>query len=690
MENPWTPASATPTLGGVIKRAPSLSLLLLVSLLALPALAFDALRTTGGRVVHAPRTPWPVYVQADPIDKLSVAKVQAVTLAAIGAWNAVSETRVQLSYGGLVREPPQLGVYLWLDRQFAWPNTDGTARTDAAWDADGGLQQATIVLNGVDFQWITGNNKAPGDARPGADLQSVLTHQLGHALGLTHTHDPAATMYFWGTSRAGRTLNADDARSLRFVYPANDVTASATCDPCRSDADCAGAGRCLAWPDGFAYCAAPCTTHEDCPIGTGCGGYSNGIACLPLDGHCNADRASDHFGDPCASDLACQDATWCMPVASGQGFCTTTCAGGNDMSCPGNGVCDASGSLCVQVGDAPDGTVCRVPGDCYSADCRASSLRSGTCGQDCAGKCPKGEVCADDGNCRVDCSTGKPCPEGMACANDQLCRGPMNVGWPCGSGYDCATGTCVTLPGLRFDSLCSKSCSVPADCPAGTGCAHTGQGDLCIPGAALTVGSPCATNASCGKGLGCDFSRIYAGLGTCATACDPFAQGASCAVGWCSWAGDASNAAGLCRSGGGSNVQGQGCVTDGNCRSDLVCAQGAGNPVCSRNCDPATPVCDTGLSCIALAGTSARGVCMDGGTVAQELPAVGVKAPVNLDARVVMLPNVVPVAEFLPPPPPPQAKAGCSATRTAANPGGATALLLAFGVWCLRRLERRS
>ena len=662
-------------------------------LTALPAWAFDALRTPGGRVVHAPRTPWPVFVQADAIDKLSVTKVQAVTLAAIDAWNSVADTRVQLSFGGLVREAPHMGVYVWLDRGFTFGNNDGIADTTLEWDDNGGLQVASIALNGVDVQWITGTSKAPGDARPSADLQAALTHQLGHALGLSHTHDSTATMYFWGTSRAGRTLTSDDARALRFVYPATEVTASTTCDPCRSDADCAGAGRCLAWPDGFAYCAAPCKSHEDCPIGTGCGAYSSGIACLPLDGHCSADRATDNVGDPCASDFACTR-SWCMPVASGQGFCTTTCAGATDPSCGDNGVCNPNGDYCVQFGDRLVGEVCRVPGDCQSADCRASTLRTGTCGQGCNGQCKSGEMCGEDGLCRLNCSSDAGCPDGETC-HSGVCRGPLAVGWPCSSGYDCAVGACVALPGMRFDAVCTISCNTPADCPAGTGCSQTSKGSVCVPGAGLTSGSPCATNLSCGKGFGCDFSAPKAGFGTCTPTCDPFGTGSDCPTGRCAWAGDAKNAAGLCRSGGGSGGPGHACTTDSDCSLDLTCAQGLGSgpdspgpALCSRSCDPAAPLCDAGLSCIPLAGTSARGVCMDGGALAQELPTIAVKQPVNLGAFVVNLPQVVPVAEFTPPAINGNASnSGCSAAPIAPSRAPLLLLLLAFAL--LRRLRLR-
>ncbi|MFN7133053.1 MAG: matrixin family metalloprotease, partial [Myxococcales bacterium] len=52
------------------------------------------------------------------------------------------------------------------------------------------------------------------------DLQNTLTHELGHALGLAHTHDAEATM-FADTQRgetAKRELSADDIDGIRALY----------------------------------------------------------------------------------------------------------------------------------------------------------------------------------------------------------------------------------------------------------------------------------------------------------------------------------------------------------------------------------------------------------------------------------------------------------------------------------------
>jgi hypothetical protein len=53
------------------------------------------------------------------------------------------------------------------------------------------------------------------------DLQSIITHEAGHFLGLAHSQDPDATM--WASYSMGddsfRTLSADDAAGICAVYP---------------------------------------------------------------------------------------------------------------------------------------------------------------------------------------------------------------------------------------------------------------------------------------------------------------------------------------------------------------------------------------------------------------------------------------------------------------------------------------
>lgn len=81
--------------------------------------------------------------------------------------------------------------------------------------SSGSIQDADIVVNGG-FTWT-----ATDDCEGEYDLQSVLTHEVGHLFGLGHdTEDPDATMY----PSAGvcetkkRDLDASDLAGIEFLY----------------------------------------------------------------------------------------------------------------------------------------------------------------------------------------------------------------------------------------------------------------------------------------------------------------------------------------------------------------------------------------------------------------------------------------------------------------------------------------
>ncbi len=59
------------------------------------------------------------------------------------------------------------------------------------------------------------------------DVQSVATHEIGHALGLDHSGIAAAVMYPFGDVGAGpRTLAVDDSAGIAFLYPAAALSTS--------------------------------------------------------------------------------------------------------------------------------------------------------------------------------------------------------------------------------------------------------------------------------------------------------------------------------------------------------------------------------------------------------------------------------------------------------------------------------
>lgn len=110
---------------------------------------------------------------------------------------------------------------LW---RYHGPN-DTLAKTTVTFDADDGtILDADIEVNHAYNEFTIGDDNVV------YDLQSVLTHEIGHFLGLDHTPDIFATMYagYDEGSIEQRTLEIDDVDALCAVYPAN---RGGECDP---------------------------------------------------------------------------------------------------------------------------------------------------------------------------------------------------------------------------------------------------------------------------------------------------------------------------------------------------------------------------------------------------------------------------------------------------------------------------
>ena len=85
--------------------------------------------------------------------------------------------------------------------------------------SDGVAVDADVVMNAVDFTWTTGEATCAKEY----DLQSAVTHELGHALGLAHSiGHPEATMYATGQAceTSKRSLESDDKAGLAALYSA--------------------------------------------------------------------------------------------------------------------------------------------------------------------------------------------------------------------------------------------------------------------------------------------------------------------------------------------------------------------------------------------------------------------------------------------------------------------------------------
>lgn len=152
------------------------------------------------------------------------------------------------------------GANVVMFRDDVWPypgSLDAFGLTTVTFNRDSGeILDADIELNSADFDIAIDGS--------GTDLESILTHEVGHFLGLAHaaTADRTATMRtFWdGSGTDLRTLSPDDEAGICDVYPPG-RRAPSDCEPlhgfaseCHVPADKPDSGCALARADSPARC----------------------------------------------------------------------------------------------------------------------------------------------------------------------------------------------------------------------------------------------------------------------------------------------------------------------------------------------------------------------------------------------------------------------------------------------------
>ena len=190
---------------------------LLFALCTTPALAWAVLENQDGAELRWVEMPIAFAVNAGNGQGLSAGEVTLAVNAAHKAWEGVETAAIDFEDQGHTTvstvDYDQVNA-VFFDAN--WNLDPELMAITANWSySDGTVVGFDIRINDRDHGWAT-------DGRSDADdLQNMLTHELGHCLGLDHTTaDEEATMYSAAISGevVKRVPKADDQAGTRYLY----------------------------------------------------------------------------------------------------------------------------------------------------------------------------------------------------------------------------------------------------------------------------------------------------------------------------------------------------------------------------------------------------------------------------------------------------------------------------------------
>lgn len=149
---------------------------------------------------------------------LPITAVEAALQKAMAAWQQVPGQSARFEYAGrsslaVPNTDDGINSIVWLEK--GWPYSSSVAaitRYSYFMGDPPVLADCDILLNGQSFHWTVDS------AGQGVNLQEVLTHELGHVLGLSHTGVYRASMFPSLPPNLNLVLGPDDRAGIQFLY----------------------------------------------------------------------------------------------------------------------------------------------------------------------------------------------------------------------------------------------------------------------------------------------------------------------------------------------------------------------------------------------------------------------------------------------------------------------------------------